>query len=249
MANRFIKSSNLPESDVTLCVCSDAQTARLLALRGINVLSTKPTPHTQHEVCAHADMQICHLGGKIIIADEYQTQLALQLTQLGFEVETDCPPQPFYPDEIRFNAAVCGRYIFGLESHLSKKLKTAGANCRLELVNIRQGYAKCSVCPVTERAIITDDCGISRAAKQVGFGVLEIEKGDIFLTENHCGFIGGCSGKLSKNTVAFTGSLDSHRDGERIRAFLCAHGCTPVELAQGKLKDIGGILPLKESLH
>lgn len=248
MANRFIKSPNLPENDVTLCVCSDGDTARLLTARGITVLRTTPTPHTQREVCLHADMQLCHLGGGKIIADEYQAELASELRLRGFDVKTDCSPVPSYPDEIRFNAAVCGGYLFGLESHLSQILRNEAAACGLTQITVRQGYSKCSVCTVTERAIITDDAGIARTAEQLGFDVLEIEKGDIFLSGSHCGFIGGCCGKLSKDTVAFTGSLDCHRDGERIRAFLHAHGCTALELSPNRLRDIGGILPLKESV-
>lgn len=243
---RFIKSPNLPESDVTLCVCSDPNTARLLTSCGITVLQTHPTPYTQQEVSRHADMQMCHLGGADIIADEFQTEFTAELKRRGFNIITDRLTQPHYPDEIRFNAAICGGYLFGLQMFLSQTLKNKAEENGLKLINVRQGYAKCSVCTVAEKAIITDDSGISHTAERLGFDVLEIEKGDILLNGSHYGFIGGCSGKISKDTVVFTGNLDSHRSGGQIRAFLRAHGCSALELTHDRLKDIGGILPIKE---
>ena len=243
---RFIKKPNLPENDVTLCVCSDSDTARLLASCGITVLKTKPTPYTQPEVSRHADMQMCHLGGADIVADKFQTELTDELKRHGFNIITDVLTKPNYPDEICFNAAICGGYLFGLQRFLSRSLKNRAEKSGLKLVNIRQGYAKCSVCTVAEKAIITDDSGIAQTAAKLGFDVLEIGKGDIYLSDSHYGFIGGCSGKISKDKVVFTGSLDSHSSGRQIRAFLQAHGCNAIELTQDRLKDVGGILPVKE---
>ena len=91
---------------------------------------------------------------------------------------------------------------------------------------------------------ITADRGLERALKAKGFEVLLIRPGFIELPGYDTGFVGGCSGKLAPDKMAFTGELSSHPDGELIRAFLKSQGISAVELRKGPLLDVGGILPL-----
>ena len=88
--------------------------------------------------------------------------------------------------------------------------------------------------------------GIAAALQPHGFDVLPLSKGDVFLSERHYGFFGGASGKIAPETLAINGSLRTHRDGERIAAFLKKHGIEPLELHSGQIADVGGILPLTE---
>ena len=46
--------------------------------------------------------------------------------------------------------------------------------------------------------------------------------------------------------MLFNGSLSSHRDGEKIRAFLSSFGVRAEEAGDFQLTDIGSILPLAE---
>lgn len=247
MNDIFIKNANLPKNDVTLCVCGNKEFAKIISDKsGAGVLLSAPSPLLQNEVAAHADMAMCHLGGDRIIIDEFQTELSDLLTREGFDVIKDTSPKEKYPDDIKFNACVCGKYLFGKEKNLSAVLLNEAKKQILTVVDIPQGYAKCSVCVVSEKAIITDDKSIDEACRRIGVDTLFISKGDIYLSDTHYGFIGGCSGKLSQNTVAFTGALSTHREGDRIKAFLAKYNMVALELTGGRLIDIGGILPLKE---
>lgn len=116
----------------------------------------------------------------------------------------------------------------------------------ITLVPVNQGYAKCSVCAVDERSIITQDPSIAQAAKRHGLNVLKIQAGRILLPGYDTGFIGGCSGLLGRKLLAFTGSLGAHPDGEWIKEFLHSRGVEPLELTDGPLYDVGSILPLLE---
>lgn len=242
----FVTSANLPDGNVTLCICSDAASADALERLGTQVLCPLPSPFLSPDVSKHSDMQLCHLGGRLIIADRFQQDMIKKLGAYGFEVYPDDYAVGEYPNDIRFNGAVCGGFLFGRTDRLSPVLRQQADFLGLKSVSIPQGYAKCSVCFVSERALITDDPSFEASALRLGFDALRISKGDIFLSETHYGFIGGCSGKLSKDTVAFTGCLDSHRDGDTIKKFLKKYGCRPIELSNGILKDTGGILPIKE---
>ena len=57
---------------------------------------------------------------------------------------------------------------------------------------------------------------------------------------------GGAAGKLAPDLLAVNGSLKTHRDGESITAFLLRFGVRPLELHDGRITDVGGILPLTE---
>ena len=99
---------------------------------------------------------------------------------------------------------------------------------------------------MTESAIITDDVLIASAAEKNGLAVLLGSKGDVALPGREYGFIGGCCGLIAPDTMLFNGSLSSHRDGEKIRAFLSSFGVCAEEAGDFQLTDIGSILPLAE---
>ena len=91
------------------------------------------------------------------------------------------------------------------------------------MLEVQQGYTKCSICVVSENAIITSDIGIHCKAKESGIDSLLISPGYIDLPGYKYGFIGGASFKISDNVIAFTGSLDSHPDKDNIEHFLCKY--------------------------
>lgn len=122
--------------------------------------------------------------------------------------------------------------------------------CEDNIINIRQGYASCSACKVTERAIITADRGQALEAKRLGADVLLISPGGIALPGYDIGFIGGASARIG-DSLFFFGDPLLHPDGERIMAFVQAHiggehalaGEIPLRrvfCADGGLRDHGG---------
>ena len=76
--------------------------------------------------------------------------------------------------------------------------------------------------------------------------VLQISAGDIELDGYAYGFIGGCCGFIDKSTLAFSGNISLHRDFADIRDFAGNYHIKLHSLTNGKLYDIGGILPVKE---
>ena len=56
------------------------------------------------------------------------------------------------------------------------------------------------------------------------------------------GFIGGASGLLEKNLLAFNGDIKMHHDSEIIIDFCKNVHVDTICLNSGKLKDIGSIL-------
>ena len=90
---------------------------------------------------------------------------------------------------------------------------------------------------------ITSDSGLYRLMASKGLNVLKISPYDIELY-NMSGFIGGASGLLYDNLLAFNGDLSTHRDHKNIEDFCRNVGVDTVSLSHGILKDIGSIISL-----
>ncbi len=245
--SEFITVPNLPEAPVTLAaVCDDTRITRALRALGIATVSPVPDVALPEETKEHADLLLCHPGGNVCFVAPGQQALAERLRAEGFSVRFSAPPGAAYPEDIRLNVAVAGDFALGrfdsVDAGLTAFLRTTGR----EMIPVKQGYARCSLCFITESAFITEDPAIAAALEKRGAEVLRIAPGDIYLSERHYGFFGGASGKIGKDRLAVTGRLSSHRDGRCIREFAERHGVEIVELTDGPITDIGGILPLKE---
>lgn len=244
MKERYIETPNLPQGRVTLVgVGAYPQITEALEKEGISTLSFSSNI-LPAETARHTDMLLCHIGGyRVFAVPSINTG---KLTAAGFSVYQADEISAVYPDDVKVNAAVgCGYYIYNpetIDTNLNEELILNG----FIGIPVKQGYSKCSVCFVTEKAIITEDPSIYRALQKTSCDTLLISQGDIFLSEKHYGFFGGSSGKISKDTLAVTGELKYHRDGDRIIQFCKAHGVKIKELIKGRLIDIGGIIPLLE---
>lgn len=236
---------NLPDHNVGLVlVKNEIATVKALEALGIRVLSPERHPLLPAEVAEHADMLCCCIAAGQCVVEPGQTKLKAALEALGFTVYFSRPLQKDYPGDVVLNVALAGEYAIGNFRYADQNILN-GLNNK-KRINIRQGYAKCSLCIVSENTFITEDTGVAKALRENGMNVLLISPGDVYLSEEHSGFLGGATGKLSRNRLAINGSLSRHRDGERIRDFLLKNGVEPVELFPGRIQDIGGIIPLKE---
>ena len=244
---RFIEKPNLPEGKVTALICGtdDEEILLYFARNEIKVIKNDPNLNIDTAVSTHADMAAIHLGKDRIIVDKNQSGLSDGLMKLGMKVsESEREIIGRYPLDIGLNFAVLGDRIMGKLSDADAMLLRAVQG--FEKIEVKQGYCKCSVLIVNERAIITDDESIQRKASENGIESLLVSKGDISLDGHPYGFIGGASGKISKKRILFFGNIEKHRDFHRISAFLSDFGCTYECTDEAPLRDIGGIITLCE---
>lgn len=239
----YIKTPNLTEEKISLCVLqNETEIVNALQKLGIKTLTTQKDKNLSDEVSCHTDMLLCHLGENKILLAGSQKVLYNELTDLGFEVSFANELQKEYPKDIILNAAIGKDFVLGNLKYISPDILSAHE--KVLHINVKQGYAKCSLCFVNENAFITEDISIKNALEKTGKDVLLISKGDILLSKEHYGFFGGATGKISKHELAICGNLSYHADGDKINDFLKNHGVVPVELSYSQIKDIGGIIPL-----
>lgn len=232
-------------NDKTIIVLSEEypQFHAALQRRGMNTLAVRCCDLLDSPVASHADMQLLPLDAKTVLLSPYQTELKTQLLQLGLTVLTGPTLEKEYPQDVSYNAVHFGNHYICNCKTVSAVARAFWQKLGYSEIAVRQGYASCSTCVVDERSIITADAGIARAATVAGLSVLQIQPGFIQIPKYDTGFIGGCSGRTNA-AVIFTGQLDSHPYGAQMRSFIRSRGLQIVELADGPLMDIGGMIVL-----
>ncbi len=241
---QFILTPNCPAGKVSLAAAGNyPEITAALIKEGIRVISLA-NPALNTEVSSHSDMLLCHTGDNTVFIDPSQNKDVF--IREGFRAVTCSPLAENYPGDVKLNIAVSRDFFICNNKTADKSLLSFLSAAGKKEINVNQGYTKCSVCFVTENAVITEDPSIEAALKNSEIDVLTISKGDIYLSENHYGFFGGSTGKISKDTLAVTGEMKYHRDAHAITDFCNKHGVIIKELKKGVIADIGGILPLKE---
>lgn len=154
-----------------------------------------------------------------------------------------------YPGDCRYDAACTGKFfIHKLDVTDAGLLGAAKASFgdELQLINIRQGYAKCSTVIVDEDSIITYDKGIAKPCEAAGMNVLLVKSGFVKLRGAGTGFIGGASGRVD-NEIVFNGDLSAHPNFREITAFIEGRGLGCKWFSSYELEDIGSIITVTKS--
>jgi hypothetical protein len=250
---KFIAAPNLPEGNVS-CVIADGRVRdsilHTLRCSGIDVILTDRCDSLYNAVSFHPDMFIHHLGGNdIVAAPNSPAETIKKLSDRGVNIiRGGIPISRNYPGDIAYNVARIGEYAVCNISHTDRVLLSCLSDLGVRLIDVKQGYSKCSICVVDENSVITSDEGIYRSLFNHDIEVLRISPGLIELPGLNYGFIGGTSGFISAEYLSFAGNILLHPDFKKIEKFLFEHGKKIKMLDDGKLLDVGTLIPLKEYL-
>lgn len=248
----FVASPNLPSRahEVILGEKYCDILEKPLKVRGIDVIKVPDNPCVDKRLSGHADLSVFHRGGKDLLLAPYLkgSQFEKTLTSRGFALSfAEIVQQAEYPQDAQMNCCVFGKNIIAAPDVSCTEIVNYFTSKKgYRMTACKQGYARCSVCVVDENAIITADRGIAAAARKNGIDVLVIRPGFIALDGFPYGFIGGAACKISKDTLALTGTLDQHPDKAAIVQFLAIREINPVYITHYPIFDIGGALPVTE---
>ena len=217
----------------------------VLSSIGTDVLEFDLNPAVDSRICHHADLSFLFDGKNTLfvakemeaysdILKEYVEEIIVIPDSLGNK----------YPDDVKLNCVVIGNTLICNIDTVAETVLKYFKRKNYCIINVKQGYTKCSVLPVTDNAIITDDPSIAQTCLENGFDVLKISKGSVQLNGYSYGFIGGASGKISSDKIVFCGNPDSHCDAPAIKQFLNKYKSDYVSLDNKQLYDIGGIIPI-----
>lgn len=230
---------NICSKKVVVDYRTDKEAVESLKTYGFDLVFTKKIEKLYEAVDGHTDLQIIKVLDQLIVCPEcfdyYNEKLATKLICGNSELSAK------YPDDIFYNAAIFGKFAVHNFRFTDSVLKECINRKFLFEINTKQGYSKCSICVVSDNAIITEDENIFNAVSEYNIDVLKIDKGSVNLKGFDYGFFGGATG-FFENTLFINGELKYHKDGESIKNFCRKHNTDTVELKKGGLTDIGSIL-------
>lgn len=190
----------------------------------------------------HTDIQLNILNKHTLIVNKninLSFKQLLETKNINF-IESDNVLSSKYPSNISLNAYITDNYLVHNLKFTDKKILDYCKNKKN--INVNQGYTKCSILPLREKAIITNDAGIYNTLKSEDFDILLLPFGDIELSGFNYGFIGGVGGMISSDSMAFFGSLDNYTFGNEVKKFLYKYDIKPIYLSNTKLIDRGSLL-------
>lgn len=211
--------------------------------QGFSVIKTSPCAGLPFYERYHADMQCINFDGNhlIVLKNCIELQEKLKNRHINFELSYK-KAAPKYPDSILLNCAILGAHVFCNQKSIDPLITQYCKRTNKNMIQVAQGYAKCSTAVVAPKALITADPSIYHAAANSGLDVLKIRQGHISLPGYPYGFIGGCCALLAKDHLAFTGKIQKHPDYEKMKSFALNHGVYLHSLYNEPLIDIGGLV-------
>ncbi|MCX7773439.1 MAG: hypothetical protein N2376_10050 [Clostridia bacterium] len=240
----------VPQGAVTTALLAENSPAairNILLNRNIEIIEINTHQKLPSPLSKHADMQLVNVSeGVLVYAPGVGKGVLHTLKSLGFTlIEGQKHVGPSYPDDVAYNCAIVGRRAFLKAKAADPVLLDSLKSMRLDILDVSQGYAKCSLCIVSQEAVITADKGIHQKARETGLDSLLIPpQKSIGLPGYDYGFIGGTTGLLSADELGFFGNFKTLESADVISCFLKKHGVKPVSLSLENLVDLGGLIPL-----
>ena len=181
-------------------------------------------------ISMHPDIVYCHIGNGLVFHGNPEKLLS------------------HYPSDCIYNGCSTGKYFIHKLKITEPALLNKCSEYGLKLIDVPQGYSRCSALPIDENSIITYDRGIARACRQNnGPEVLLIQSGFVHLRGYDTGFIGGTAGRI-ENEIIFNGDLSAHPDFSEIKSFILERKLTLKYFENEPLTDIGSIIEEKTAL-
>ena len=240
----YIRNPYIPEKDAKLFLIDiKAKNYSDVLKRSVFSFSSNKL---QKPVSTHPDMTFCHLGMNYAVVEKnsfkYYNEL---LKKYDFHIiQGKNYVDPEYPKDIALNCVIINGILFHRLDSTDKAVLEYAYENSLKLVNVSQGYTKCSTVIIDKNSVITSDEGLFRAYKREGIDALFVSYEGIKLDGYSNGFIGGAGGMISRNTLAFYGNISDYKDYNIINEFLTGKKISVKSLSDSVLYDYGSIIPL-----
>ena len=210
----------------------------------LRIIKCPKNNNVYEAISGHPDIQL-HLVDKktVVVHKNMEIDFIKELESYGYYVIcTENVLNEKYPKDIILNALTIDNYFIHNLIYTDPILLALIKRRKLHLLNVNQGYTKCSSAIINSKAVITSDKGIANILIENAFDVLLLPPGDIELPGLNYGFIGGTCGLISNSKIAFYGNLEKYLYEYQVKDFLYKHEVEAVYLSKGKLVDRGSIL-------
>lgn len=228
---------------------SEKELNRLLSF-GFNLIPTEKVSSLYEAVDGHPDMQFFRIEKKIIAHKDLKGNQMELLIKLGASIILGNSSLSLpYPKNIPYNALLAPDLMMHkLDSTdpviLSEILELKKSKA-ITLVNVMQGYSRCSCAYVGNNSYITEDIVMAEKLHLLGKEVFYRKHSNVYLEGFDFGFIGGAISLISfqgEELVFISGSLDSYFYGKELKEFLEQRSVRYECIGEGKLMDRGTVI-------
>ena len=209
-----------------------------------NVLFINPTSVTYNSIASHPDIFSFQKDDALIYAPNAPKRIIKELKKLKIKlIEGKKEVGKKYPETVPYNAVGIGNLLIHNLKHTDETILSSYENH----INVNQGYTRCNLLALNEKAFITSDLAISRQLSAVNsqsqsstVKVLYIDPKQIKLEGQRNGFFPGCCG-VWKNNLIVCGSTKNLKEKTELDKFLKDNNFNLIELYDGELIDVGSI--------
>lgn len=212
---------------------------------GYNIISSDKILKFNTPEQRHIDMQLLMIENNIFLLQEC-ISLRKKLENKGYNIilcKNNIDGK--YPHCVALNCLYISGKLYGREEAIDVSVKNYCKENGIEIVDVKQGYTRCSTAVIGKNSAITADSTIYNALTKNGIDVLKIDSGSIRLDGYDYGFIGGACTMIDDGTVAFFGDIKTHPNFRKIERFCIIHNVKIINLAEDKpLTDVGGAVKI-----
>jgi len=209
---------------------------------GYNIINSENLDELLPFEKTHTDIQCLKIRNHYFVLKNCQSLIST-LKKLKLNVtETSSLATKNYPNNILLNCLYINNKLFCKKKAVDKTVLEFCKNESIEVINVNQGYTKCSTA-VIDDSFITSDKGIYEKLTECGVEGILIKAGEIQLDGVDYGFIGGCCFCDDENAY-FTGDVTKHSDYNKIKELCFSKNKNIVRLSKNKLYDIGGFVAI-----
>lgn len=228
---------------------SDKELQRLLSF-GFNLIPTEKVSSLYEAVDGHPDLQFFRIEKKVIAHQGLCKNQMELLSKLGASIILGNSSLSLpYPKNIPYNALLSpDLFMHRLDSTdpiILNEIQELKKSKDISLVNVRQGYSRCSCAYVGNNSYITEDIVMAERLLALGKQVFYQKHSNVYLEGFDFGFIGGAISLISihgEELVLISGSLDSYFYGNELKEFLKRRNIRYECIGKGKLMDRGTII-------
>jgi hypothetical protein len=212
---------------------------------GYIVNKVKKHAEVYNEISSHTDIFAVKIGDTVVSSGNV---FKLNLDEKYNWIFGDNVDKT-YPETAKYNVCIIDNYAIH-NFKITDKIVLEVLNLqKYNLINVKQGYSRCSIIPLKGKSAVTSDKGIYNILIKNGFDVLYLDPSELdiklyskdFEYSSMSGFIGGCSCVLN-DTVIFFGDITRFKCKDKLIDFIKAKGYNIKDFKNMDVIDYGSCI-------
>jgi len=194
---------------------------------------------TYPQISNHPDIFFCKVDGTFFCSPNTPIEFVQLLISKGIPIfKGNGSVGVKYPESALYNAVFTDNYLIHNFKITDDNLQKAVG--KRKLINVKQGYTRCSLLPLKDNYFITSDEGINKKLLDEGTDVLYVNPHGIILPGEEYGLFGGTAG-VDSERIFIIGNLKYFPEGDKVKKCLENLNYEIIELYDGPLYDGGSI--------